>query len=90
MKNIWNFYKGTLVLTVRGSTAYYCWVASLLALMVVGALTYMVQLNLMKDRGVLASRREGARVYYRIANPNVIRVLGCVYDHCESGKGARK
>lgn len=45
MKNIWNFYKGTLVLTVRGSTAYYCWVASLLALMVVGALTYMVQLN---------------------------------------------
>ena len=48
------------------------------------------QLNLMKDRGVLASRREGARVYYRIANPNVIRVLGCGYDHCESGKGVRK
>jgi ArsR family transcriptional regulator len=48
------------------------------------------QLNLMKDRGVLTSRREGAKVYYRIANPNVIRVLGCVYDHCESGKGVRK
>jgi len=41
------------------------------------------QLNLMKDKGVLASRREGAKVYYRIANPNVIRVLHCVYDHCE-------
>ena len=44
------------------------------------------QLNLMKDKGVLASRREGARVFYRIQNPNVIRVLSCVYDHCEARK----
>ncbi|MBN2128841.1 MAG: winged helix-turn-helix transcriptional regulator [Sedimentisphaerales bacterium] len=44
------------------------------------------QLNLMKDKGVLASRREGAKVYYRIENPNVVRVLGCVYDHCRSRK----
>ncbi len=44
------------------------------------------QLNLMKDKGVLASRREGAKVYYHIENPNVVRVLGCVYDHCESRK----
>lgn len=42
------------------------------------------QLNMMKDKGVLASRRDGAKVYYRIANPNVIRVLNCVYDHCET------
>jgi len=42
------------------------------------------QLNLMKDRGVLASRRDGAKVFYRIQNPNVIRVLNCVYDHCEA------
>jgi DNA-binding transcriptional ArsR family regulator len=42
------------------------------------------QLNLMKDRGVLASRREGPKVFYRILNPNVIRVLNCVYDHCET------
>ena len=44
------------------------------------------QLNLMKDKGVLASRREGAKVYYRIENPNVVRVLGCVQDHCKSRK----
>jgi len=44
------------------------------------------QLNLMKDKGVLASRREGAKVYYRIENPNVVRVLGCVHDHCKSRK----
>jgi molybdopterin-containing oxidoreductase family membrane subunit len=45
MKNIWNFFKGTLVLTARGSKAYYCWVGVLLALMSVGAITYVVQLN---------------------------------------------
>ncbi|MEN6427840.1 MAG: metalloregulator ArsR/SmtB family transcription factor [Phycisphaerales bacterium] len=47
------------------------------------------QLNLMKDKGVLTSRREGAKVFYRIQNPNVIRVLGCVYDHCEPKKRAK-
>jgi DNA-binding transcriptional ArsR family regulator len=46
------------------------------------------QLNLMKDRGVLASRRDGAKVFYRILNPNVIRVLNCVYDHCARPDGS--
>lgn len=48
------------------------------------------QLNLMKDKGVLVSRREGARVYYRVENPNVTRVLGCVYDHCKTRKRGRR
>jgi ArsR family transcriptional regulator len=47
------------------------------------------QLNLMKDKGVLASRRDGAKVFYRIQNPNVIRVLNCVYDHCEAEPGKK-
>ena len=45
MKNIWNFFKGTLVLTSRGSTAYYIWVGCLFALMAIGAFSYMLQLN---------------------------------------------
>ncbi len=40
------------------------------------------QLGLMKDRGVLASRRDGNRVYYRVSNPSVVRVIGCIRDHC--------
>ncbi len=40
------------------------------------------QLIIMKDKGVLSSRREGAKVFYHIENPNAIRVLACVYDHC--------
>ncbi|MHC4622347.1 MAG: ArsR/SmtB family transcription factor [Planctomycetota bacterium] len=41
------------------------------------------QLNMMKDRGILSSRRDGARVYYRIENTNVIKLLHCINDHCE-------
>ena len=48
------------------------------------------QLNLMKDKGVLAARREGAKVFYHIQNPNVIRVLDCVYDHCTPRKKTRR
>jgi len=47
------------------------------------------QLNLMKSKGVLASRREGAKVYYHVQNPNVIKVLGCVYNHCKTRKRGR-
>ena len=45
------------------------------------------QLNMMKDKGVLSRRRDGARVYYRIENMNVIKLLHCIYDHCDGKKG---
>lgn len=45
------------------------------------------QLNMMKDKGVLSSRRDGAKVYYCIENKNVIKLLYCIYDHCEQKKG---
>jgi len=41
------------------------------------------QLNMMKAKGVLSCRRDGARVYYRIKNKNVIKLLHCIYDHCD-------
>jgi ArsR family transcriptional regulator len=44
------------------------------------------QLNTMKDRGILASRREGTKVFYRLENRNVTQVLNCVYNHCQKGK----
>jgi DNA-binding transcriptional ArsR family regulator len=42
------------------------------------------QLNMMKDKGVLTCRRNGTKVYYRIENQHVIKLLHCIYDHCES------
>ena len=44
------------------------------------------QLNMMKDKGVLNCRRNGTKVYYRIENKNVIKLLNCIYDHCETKK----
>ncbi len=45
MKNIWSFFKGTLVLVSKGSKAYYIWVGSLLAIISVGVIGYLYQLN---------------------------------------------
>jgi len=44
------------------------------------------QLNMMKDKGVLNCRRDGTKVYYRIENKNVIKLLDCIYDHCKTRK----
>ncbi len=47
------------------------------------------QLNMMRDKGVLSCRRDGMRVYYRIENKNVIKLLHCIYDHCDNNKERR-
>ncbi len=44
------------------------------------------QLSIMKDKDILSSRREGARVFYRIENKDAVRVLRCVHDHCRRSK----
>jgi ArsR family transcriptional regulator len=41
------------------------------------------QLNMMRDKGVLGSRRDGAKVYYKIENKNIIKLLRCIGDHCQ-------
>ncbi len=42
------------------------------------------QLNMMRDKGVLSSRRQGTKVYYGIENKNVIKLLQCIHDHYEA------
>ncbi|MEN6440180.1 MAG: metalloregulator ArsR/SmtB family transcription factor [Syntrophobacter sp.] len=39
------------------------------------------QLNIMKARGILASRRNGTQIYYSIANRNVVKIIHCVRQH---------
>ncbi len=48
------------------------------------------QLNIMKDKGILVSRREGTHVFYQIQNENVIRVLACVHNHCQTKRKGRR
>jgi len=40
-------------------------------------------LNLMRDKGILASRRAGVNVYYSINDPRVTQVIDCIHDHCD-------
>jgi DNA-binding transcriptional ArsR family regulator len=40
-------------------------------------------LNLMRDKGVLASRRDGVNVFYRIQDARVTQVIDCIHDHCQ-------
>lgn len=46
------------------------------------------QLTMMRDKGVLTCRRDGAKVFYRIKNPNVIKLLHCIYENCEKHRSA--
>ena len=41
-------------------------------------------LNLMRDKRILASRREGVNVYYRIDDTRVTRVIDCIQDYCRT------
>lgn len=45
MKNLYSFARGTLILISKGSKAYYIWVGALLALMTMGVLAYLHQLQ---------------------------------------------
>ncbi|UCC81526.1 MAG: helix-turn-helix transcriptional regulator, partial [Gemmatimonadota bacterium] len=40
-------------------------------------------LNLMRDKGILVSRREGVNVYYSVDDPRVTQVIDCIHDHCD-------
>ncbi|MCG3177785.1 MAG: putative HTH-type transcriptional regulator [Phycisphaerae bacterium] len=39
------------------------------------------QLALLRDRGVLAARRDGVQVFYSVVNPAVLQVLTCIRSH---------
>jgi ArsR family transcriptional regulator len=41
------------------------------------------QLNMMKSRGILSCRKDGAKVFYRIENQGVIKLLDCMLENCE-------
>ena len=44
-------------------------------------------LNMMRDRQVLTCRRDGAKVFYRIQNPNIIKLLQCMQESCNNVQG---
>ncbi len=40
-------------------------------------------LGTLRQHGILAARREGQRVYYRLERPELIHLLECIHAHCQ-------
>ena len=41
--------------------------------------TLSQQLGVLRTEGVVQTRRDGKRIYYRVADPELLRVLGALY-----------
>jgi DNA-binding transcriptional ArsR family regulator len=41
-------------------------------------------LNIMKDRGVLTSERDGKHMFYALKHPNMMQIVHVIYDCCEN------
>ena len=39
----------------------------------------------LRQHGILAARREGQRVYYRLVRVEMLGLLDCIHSHCEIG-----
>jgi len=37
------------------------------------------QLNMMRRRGILSCRKEGAKVYYSVADRRIVKLLNCMF-----------
>lgn len=42
--------------------------------------TLSQQLGVLRSEGVVATRRDGKRIYYRVADPALLQVLGLLYQ----------
>lgn len=50
--------------------------------------TLSQQLGVLRTEGLVATRREGKRIFYRVADPKVLLLLGFLYEHYCAGDRA--
>jgi ArsR family transcriptional regulator, zinc-responsive transcriptional repressor len=43
-------------------------------------------LRIMHARGYLSSRREGRKVFYKVAHPQLLTLIDCIHQHCNYEK----
>jgi ArsR family transcriptional regulator len=61
-------------------------VGELEALLDIRQPTLSQQLGVLRTEGLVTTRREGKRIYYAIADPKVVAVLGTLYElYCRKG-----
>jgi DNA-binding transcriptional ArsR family regulator len=53
--------------------------------------TLSQQLGVLRDEGLVSTRRESKNIYYQIDNPQALAVLNVLYElFCDTSKGKRK
>lgn len=63
-----------------------CCVGELEALLGIRQPTLSQQLGVLRSEGVVATRRSGKQIFYRVANPQLLRVLAALYAiYCPTG-----
>jgi DNA-binding transcriptional ArsR family regulator len=64
-------------------------VGELQELVGIGQPTLSQQLGVLREEGLVATRREGKQIHYRIASPQALAVLQVLYQQfCEQPKGS--
>jgi DNA-binding transcriptional ArsR family regulator len=65
-------------------------VGELQELVGIGQPTLSQQLAVLRDEGLVATRREGKQIHYRIDSPQALAVLQVLYEQfCDPSKGER-
>ncbi len=63
-------------------------VGELQELVGIGQPTLSQQLGVLREEGLVATRREGKQIHYRIASPQALAVLQVLYEQfCDQSKG---
>ncbi len=66
-------------------------VGELQELVGIGQPTLSQQLGVLREEGLVATRREGKQIHYRIASPQALAVLQVLYEQfCDQPKGEAK
>ncbi len=53
--------------------------------------TLSQQLTVLREEGMVSTRREGKQIFYHVTSKEALAVLHVLYDQfCKKGKGARK
>jgi DNA-binding transcriptional ArsR family regulator len=53
----------------------------------IGQPTLSQQLTVLREEGVVSTRREGKNIYYQGANPAVLALIAVLYEHfCSKGE----
>ncbi|MEN3276704.1 MAG: hypothetical protein V7631_2494 [Massilia sp.] len=79
-----------LLLLCQLTQGEYC-VSELESLLGIQQPTLSQQLGVLREEGLVSTRREGKQIYYKIDSKEATAIMGVLYElYCQPGKGAQE